>query len=78
MRLEDWLDVVVDEVHPPLMLDEDTRTLLLDLVRDIAHQANRPGGPLTTFLLGAAVASGGDLHELVDRLRAKLPPATEG
>ncbi len=73
MTLDEWLDVVISEIHPPIAVGEDVKTLLLDLIRDVAHQASRPGAPLTAFLLGTAVGAGGDLPSLVDRLRTKLP-----
>ncbi len=75
MTLDEWLDVVAGEINPPIAVTEDVKMLLLDLIRDVAHQATRPGAPLTAFLLGTAVGAGGDLPALVDRLRAKLPPA---
>lgn len=73
MTLDEWLGVVVDEIHPPIDVNEDVKNLLLDLIRDVAHQASRPGGPLTAFLLGTVVGAGGDLPALVERLRSRLP-----
>jgi hypothetical protein len=34
--------------------------LLLDAARDAAHAVDRPAAPITTFLLGYAVAKAGD------------------
>ena len=34
--------------------------LLLDVARDAAHAVDRPAAPITTFLLGYAVAKAGD------------------
>lgn len=34
--------------------------LLLDVARDAAHAVDRPAAPVTTFLLGYAVAKAGD------------------
>ena len=31
---------------------------VLDLVRDVAHQVERPAGPLAAYLVGVAVGSG--------------------
>lgn len=36
--------------------------LLLDVARDAAHAVDRPAAPVTTFLLGYAVAKAGDEH----------------
>jgi hypothetical protein len=34
--------------------------ILLDVARDAAHAVDRPAAPITTFLLGYAVAKAGD------------------
>jgi hypothetical protein len=34
--------------------------ILLDIARDAAHAVDRPAAPITTFLLGYAVAKAGD------------------
>ncbi|MCU1596248.1 MAG: hypothetical protein JWO12_3640 [Frankiales bacterium] len=34
--------------------------VLLDLAREVAHAVQRPAAPLTTYLLGLAVAAGAD------------------
>ncbi|SEB88535.1 hypothetical protein SAMN04489806_2036 [Paramicrobacterium humi] len=54
------LDAWVAELAPALGLDPaDVPTgLLLDLTRDAAHGITRPAGPLTTYLVGLAVAKG--------------------
>jgi hypothetical protein len=33
---------------------------ILDVARDAAHGVDRPAAPVTTYLLGAAVAAGAD------------------
>lgn len=54
------LDAWVAELAPALGLDATTvpTGLLLDLTRDAAHGVTRPAGPLTTYLVGLAVAGG--------------------
>ena len=42
--------------------------LVLDLARDVAHQVDRPGAPLTAFLLGLAVGSGQPLDAAAGQL----------
>lgn len=54
------LDAWVAQLAPALGLDaaEVPTSLLLDLTRDAAHGVTRPAGPLTTYLVGLAVARG--------------------
>ncbi|MDI1461720.1 DUF6457 domain-containing protein [Catellatospora sp. KI3] len=44
--------------------------LVLDLAREVAHNAVRPGAPVSAYLLGLAVGRGGDADELAARLIA--------
>ncbi|MGO3139986.1 MAG: NTP transferase domain-containing protein [Galactobacter sp.] len=55
-ELPEW----IADVAPALGLDPATvpTALLLDLTRDVAHTVTRPGGPITTYLMGQAVAGG--------------------
>lgn len=46
--------------------------LLLDLTRDAAHGVARPAGPLTTYLVGLAVAQGMTVEDAVARARATI------
>lgn len=50
--------------------------LLLNLTRDVAHGVTRPAGPITTYLVGLAVAGGMDPREAADRTRAVLEART--
>ena len=43
--------------------DEIDVTLLLDLAREAAHAVARPAAPVTTYLLGLAVARGADASQ---------------
>ena len=55
-------------------VDVDT---ILDVARDAAHNVERPAAPITTYLLGAAVARGADPAEAaaaVSRLAAQWTP----
>ncbi|HUW77457.1 MAG TPA: DUF6457 domain-containing protein [Candidatus Nanopelagicaceae bacterium] len=42
--------------------------LLLNLARDAAHNVTRPAAPITTYLLGIAVAMGADPKESADKV----------
>ena len=66
-------------------LSDEESTLLLDASRDVAHGTQRRNAPLSTFLLGVAVAGSTDrpaaLREAVSRVQAVLsdgqdPPAS--
>lgn len=54
-------------------LSKDDVDRILNLAKDAAHAVARPAAPVTTFLLGFAVARGADpdrAAELVSRLAA--------
>jgi hypothetical protein len=50
---------------PPDTVDVD---LVLDLAKEVAHHALRPGAPVSAYLLGVAVGRGGDPVALAERL----------
>ncbi|GAA4662568.1 DUF6457 domain-containing protein [Gordonia humi] len=54
------LDAWIAELAPALGLGEVDVPLrpLLDLTRDVAHNVARPAGPITTYIVGLAVAQG--------------------
>lgn len=79
-----WIDgLAADLGLEPLGREESD--LLLDAARDVAHGVERRITPLSTFLLGMAVAgriATGDarndaLAGAVEAMRATLPPAPE-
>lgn len=58
--LEDW----VREASQALGLSREIDVeLLLDLAREAAHGVARPAAPVTTYLLGLAVAGGADAEK---------------
>jgi len=72
-----WIDAVCAELNLPADVDID---VLLDVARVAAHKVERPAAPVTTFLLGSAVAAGMDLNEAaakIQKLAATWPVATE-
>lgn len=81
--LQDWLATLLRD----LGLDDavDLR-LLLDVSREVAHAVERPAAPLTTYVLGLAVArepaGGRTATELAERVAAlarawsQEPPAS--
>lgn len=77
-ELDDWAAAVALELDLPHGVDRD---LVLDLARDVAHGVARPAAPLTTYLLGMAVAGGADpraaaaqITELAEGWNPDRPP----
>lgn len=65
------MDAWIEAVRHELGLDDVVDVpLLLGLARDAAHGVERPAAPVTTFLLGLAVARGTDPVEAAGRLSA--------
>jgi hypothetical protein len=65
--VDDWISAACRElgISPPLNIPA-----ILDLARDAAHNVERPAAPITTYLLGYAVAQGADLTEASAQLSA--------
>lgn len=74
--LDDWARAVADVLELPEV--PDVREVL-DLARDVAHGVERPAAPLTSWLVGMAVARGLQPDEAAARVRALVqgwsPPA---
>jgi hypothetical protein len=60
--LSQWTAVARQALATDLGVDipEVDAQLLLDVARDAAHAVDRPAAPITTFLLGYAVAKAGN------------------
>ncbi|MGH3412317.1 MAG: DUF6457 domain-containing protein [Marmoricola sp.] len=67
MNLHDWIDELCDALDIEVDVDE---SLVLDVAREAAHGVDRPAAPVSTFLLGYAVASAAGDPDEVDRLAA--------
>jgi hypothetical protein len=63
--VDDWTTAVCDALG---LTDEVDVPLLLDLAREAAHAVARPAAPVTTYLLGLAVARGADPEKAVEAL----------
>ncbi|MQA24775.1 MAG: hypothetical protein GEU94_04745 [Micromonosporaceae bacterium] len=63
--LEDWTQAVRVALDLDVEVDE---ALVLDLAREAAHGVMRPAAPLTTYLLGLAVARGDDPRATAEKL----------
>lgn len=72
--VEDWVTAVRDALG---VTDEVDVDLVLDLAREAAHAVARPAAPVTTYLLGLAVARGADPEQavrLLTELAREFPP----
>ncbi|MFT4009226.1 MAG: DUF6457 domain-containing protein [Nocardioidaceae bacterium] len=74
MNLHDWIDELCDALDIECELDE---ALVLDVAKDAAHNVYRPAAPLTTFLLGYALAEQGGSPETLERLAAAASALAE-
>jgi Domain of unknown function (DUF6457) len=71
-----WVNAVSAELGLPADVSVD---VILDVARVAAHSVERPAAPVTTFLLGVAVAGGMDVNEAAAKIQALAatwpPPA---
>ena len=58
ITMDEWISEVKAALDLKVDVDVD---LLLDVARDAAHNVTRPAAPITTYLLGIAVANGADV-----------------
>ncbi len=65
--MKTWTDAVCAELDLPAGADVD---LILDVARVAAHGVERPAAPVTTYLLGVAVAGGMDVSEAAAKIQA--------
>jgi hypothetical protein len=74
--LDKWVDQVKDELGLEGDTDIDT---LLDVARVAAHKVERRAAPITTYLMGLAVAQGADVRAAAKSIvaRARVWEPTE-
>ena len=65
--MKTWTDAVCAELDVPADANVD---LILDVARVAAHSVERPAAPVTTYLLGVAVAGGMDASEAAAKIEA--------
>lgn len=65
--MKTWTEAVSAELNLPGDVDVD---VILDVARVAAHSVERPAAPITTYLLGVAVAGGMDVSEAAAKIRA--------
>jgi Domain of unknown function (DUF6457) len=84
VRMSEWIDELATTLGLD-PLDKEEANLLLDAARDVAHRVERRITPLSTFLLGMAVAGrlaaneprNDALNGIVEAMRETLPAAPE-
>lgn len=71
--MNDWIQEVIrvlDLDKVTSSVSESDRKAILDCARHAAHEVERPAAPVTTYLMGMAVARGGSLQEISDTIEA--------
>lgn len=63
--MKEWIEAVQNELGLAVTIDE---TAILDVARDAAHAIERKAAPITTFLLGVAVANGADASAATEKI----------
>ena len=69
-NLDTWVATLAESLG--LGADQHPIDALLALTRDAAHGVVRPAGPLTTYLVGLAVAQGVTFEDAAARARATI------
>jgi molybdopterin-guanine dinucleotide biosynthesis protein A len=75
--MKTWINAVCTELDLPNDVNLD---VILDVARVAAHSVERPAAPVTTFLLGLAVANGLDVEQAaakIQQLAATWAPPAE-
>ncbi len=67
VRMQDWITAIAAELGVSPQVDVDA---VLDIAKDAAHQVQRPAAPVTTYLVGLAVAAGMTVEEAAAKVRA--------
>ena len=65
--MKTWIEAVCADLNLPADANID---LILDVARVAAHSVERPAAPVTTYLLGVAVAGGMDVTEAAAKIQA--------
>jgi hypothetical protein len=64
--MNSWIDAVCAELNLSAVADVD---VILDVARVAAHNVERPAAPVTTFLVGLAVAGGMDVKDAATKIQ---------
>ncbi len=77
-RMVRWLEAVCEEVGVDPSVIDPVQAPMLDLIRQIAHGPSRPGGPMTSYIIGIAAAEQGKpAPELVQQVSELIETYTD-
>jgi hypothetical protein len=65
--MDAWIDALRAELGINVNVDVD---LVLDVAKDAAHNVERPAAPVSTFLLGVAIAQGQNPNTAAEKISA--------
>ena len=63
--MDEWITHVMAELG---ITERPDAEQILDVARDAAHGVARPAAPITTYLMGMAVAQGMDPRDVAQRI----------
>jgi Domain of unknown function (DUF6457) len=67
--MHNWITAVTDELSlQGVEVTDGLMKEILAVARDAAHNVERPAAPLTTYLMGIAVAQGADPADVARRV----------
>lgn len=67
--MQTWIDAVTAELGiTDIDINDALMKEILAVARDAAHNVERPAAPLTTYLMGIAVARGGEPADVSRRI----------
>jgi hypothetical protein len=67
--MQTWIETVTAELGiTDLEVSESLMKEILAVARDAAHNVERPAAPLSTYLMGVAVARGADPVDVAERI----------
>ena len=67
--MHDWIEAVISELGiSEVEVNDSLMKEILAVARDAAHNVERPAAPLSTYLMGIAVARGADPADVAQRI----------
>lgn len=67
--MDKWIEAVMSELSlQGVVVSDSLMKEILAVARDAAHNVERPAAPLSTYLMGIAVAQGADPADVAQRV----------
>ena len=67
--MHDWIEAVISELGiSEVEVNDSLMKEILAVARDAAHNVERPAAPISTYLMGIAVARGADPADVAQRI----------